>query len=159
MGVVNFVGTNISLKLYQNEYLRDKEGYEFEDVLSEGEFEKFREIVINAFSGNEKFVNCEIDGELKELRFGIISHSHNPEGVTVRGPLVSRFYDENNKPNRYDHDFQTKTDTDFIKTKIINDRLISLLIDKGLITEEDASKIKEVSGEEVIAAKFDYYTF
>jgi hypothetical protein len=145
--------------IYLNLYKEYENTYEFENVLSEIEFKRYRQFVIKSAACEKQYFSCQINGEPYFLRFGLVRHSRSPEGYVVRGALVGENYDLHYKRTRYEDDFTANINNKVIKTKIINDRLMNLLIDKELISKEEAESIMKVTREEINTVKFDYSTF
>ncbi|MEH7223845.1 hypothetical protein V7112_08490 [Bacillus sp. JJ1566] len=159
MKEIHIFAPNIFLKEYTNQAYNDGLSFEFEDILDEREFQNFKEFVVKSRLSEEKYFKCLIRGAETYVRFGVVRHSKSTEGYLVRGPLVTKEYDENNKPSRHQNDFQFNLNDDLVKTKIVNERLISFLVNKNMMTEKEAEQIKDVAKEELANTKFDYYTF
>ncbi|MDR9795229.1 hypothetical protein Q4O60_01715 [Aeribacillus pallidus] len=158
MKEIHILDTNIFLKLYVNDLIDDDLSYEFEDLLSESEFHEFKEFVIKSYL-SKRYFKASVNGEVKNVRFGLVSHSKSSESYIVRGPLVTKEYDEQNKKSRYQDNFNFNIINDYIKTKIINERLISLLVEKKIISQEEMNQIQQVSLEEILRTEFNFRTF
>jgi|SRR5690625_1648617 len=132
--------------------------YEIDTKLNESDFTKFKEYVINNLEKREYF-ECIVDGDVKETRFGVINHKEVEDGYQIKGPLVEKEYDDNQEPSIYDSNFEVNIKNEVLKTKIINDKLIEFLTDKGLMSTGEKEKILNVSHREILEKHFDYNTF
>lgn len=148
---------DLTLKYYIDEYSRDNV-YDLECELPEEEFYSFREFAIQEMVDGGYF-ECVINEELKEVRFGVISHKKTEDGYVIKGPIVERAYDEKGDNTPIGNNFKVNIEDQVLRTKIINDRLIDFLTDKGIMSNDEKGKILDVSRKEILEKYFEYNTF
>lgn len=148
---------DLFLKLYEDMY-GDEIVYEIEDTITEEQFKQLKDYFIET-KNKDQYFRCVI-GELEvEVRFGVISHRRTSDGIIVRGPLVEKKYDEDREESRYSNDFESKIHSEVIELRIINDKLLSILKEKNVISREELSEIKKVDYRDKLSKYFDYQTF
>ncbi|MFE7082549.1 hypothetical protein [Priestia megaterium] len=157
MNEIKLVDIDLNLDVFEDEYL-ENDIVEFENNLTEKEFEALREYVIQSKDEGNYF-KCEIYSEIKTVRFGVVSHRAVDDKVQVRGSIVLESYDQNDEKSRYADNHKSNLVKELITTKIKYDNLVAALLEKNIFTKEEVEKINNVSHKELLGQDFNYRTF
>ena len=97
-----------------------------------------------------------ISDEEKEMRFGRILWSENGDIIKCRMVLVEKIHDEYGNPALGILEPQISViERNLLKTSEKVDRLLSLLVDKGIITPDEQKAVKNINNEELDFSIFD----
>lgn len=95
-----------------------------------------------------------ISDKEKEMRWGRILWSKQEDTIRCRMVLVEKIYDEYNTFIGFSEPELSNIERNLLKTSEKVDRLLYLLVDKGIITNEEQEMIKTVNKEDL-----DFYIF
>ncbi|ADU30347.1 hypothetical protein [Evansella cellulosilytica] len=128
--------------------------------LSATEFSEFREFEKNIHFGDNKYFNVVYNTDNYAMRFGTVGYSVHEELYKVYAVLVQKEYDESEYRQRKRHLHEVKTINEEIcisNLKIINERLLSLLHEKEVLTKDEINTISNISDEDNYIDRLDMY--
>jgi len=132
--------------------------YIFNYKASHGEFEKFKEYVLENDSRSEKYFQVRINNDDFTMRFGIIGYSEHEEYYKIHVALVDQRVDEEEKPALYLHkEVQPNLIKDYVKQKIVIGKLIDTLKENKILTDEQVDEIFNVPTKEIRSNHLDLY--
>lgn len=101
-------------------------------------------------SGNyHQVIRIGISDNVKEMRFGRVLWSQNENQVKFIINLFDKIYDENNKFGGFLEPEFRNVKTKLIKTSKILDNLLTLLLEKELISDKEKESIEIVKEDEI----------
>ncbi len=150
----------LKVNIEADTYFRDeKDVYDIKDTLTEEEFEKFKDFLVAISISEEQYFTLEIDGSPSLVRFGLISHRKTDDGVRIKGPIVSSFFDEKQEEKDYGDNFSVNIEDRTLINELRFERLTAKLIEKGYLTEDEAGEIVKFPSENFVRKAIEYRTF
>lgn len=131
--------------------------------LTKEQFERLTLLRLNTAEERKNF-DVVINDYLKQMYFSEVLYSQHGEYVKVRITLVEKENEE--EPNRYLEEPGRENMLETLAAlKLTNEKLLALLMEKGVLTEAEVSEAARHTGEELYSNKFrllevddvDYY--
>lgn len=127
----------------------------FDARLTNEQFERLTVLRLNTAKDRENF-DVIINDYLKLMHFNEVLYSQHEDYVKVRATLIEK--NDSSSEDRYLEDPSKENMLETIaELKLINEKLLGLLLEKDVVTEEEVSQITFQSEEEVYSNRFRFY--
>lgn len=140
---------------------RDKEEsvFTFNFKADSNQFKKFIDFLVNVDTNKEEqYFQVLVDDEPLTMRFGMVGYSEHEEYNKVQAVLVDKKLDDNDDSETYIHQMKSHNlGKGYVRQKLMIEKLLSILKENQLISDEQEKHIYDVSEKDVASEIIKLY--
>lgn len=136
-------------------YIEEERHITFNAKLSKDDF---NQLLNYRYDMNGSFFPVMVDKEEHLMRFGAVAYSEHEEFNKVQATLVYKESDLNEEDKEYVLNVKPyNVDNEVSKLRLINEKLLNILLDKGILSDQDKTDLLNLSKREVHLKSVELY--